>query len=227
MKRLLLLVPLTVMLFVFAPSVSGTGIHSGTVVASAKALSKKKARKYAKLHWYSRNQYYEYYAGMWSFKDDCTSFTSQIAHASGAKMKFNRNKKRGLKTTKYWYFTRKPFHRADYTTTWSVVTDFYTYWTKKKEKSHKSVSVKKHNGTLSNKKRRYLLKKIRKSAKSGDIIQFRFAKRGWSHGAWINKKTNHNVYYAQHTTAAYNRKLTTGLKANKLYGVRLIHMKMR
>lgn len=202
-------------------------------IVHAQALKYNKAYKYAKTHYRSRNQYYEYYRGLWSFKDDCTSFVSQITHASGAKEKVKKIKAgTNVKSTKYWFFKRSPYKMGRYSWSWSVVQSYYSYWTKRKHNGHytKTIKVSKQKKPTT-KQKKAMVKNIAKHSKPGDIIQFKSKKDSWHHSAFVDKIVKRHgryaVYYASHTTSYLKRSLYNGLNDNGANGVRIIHMNMK
>lgn len=139
------------------------------------------AKAYAQKWWNGRNPNYE------SYSLDCTNFTSQILRAGGKIMKqpsaitpiVNGD-------TNYWYYTtvtRVGVPVDVRSSSWSVVPDFYAYWSK--TQPTKASTVKSELVTY---------------ADVGDMIQF-MKKDGtrYSHTMFVYNKGNSTLYLSGHT----------------------------
>lgn len=109
---------------------ASTNSNSFFVTQLGSSYSRSAAKKYMVNNWNKKTSQYGYY-GENSGGGDCTNYASQVVLAGGMPMNttgfsFNRGHH---KTTKGWYNQSVPRSAArTYSTSWTVVSDFYTYW---------------------------------------------------------------------------------------------------
>lgn len=159
------------------------------------------AVSYAKKYGETHNKAYNYFKGR-----NCTNFVSQAVKAGGKNMTVPSNiSEQPLKytTTSYWYNKlvdegagiayRKP---RKYSTAWTTVADFYTYWGKKGAT----------RTTYSSKA------SLQNNLRKGDIVQLSNGKK-WYHSIIIVDGTKGNWYYAANS----NDKSRAAISSLKMY----------
>ncbi|WP_146550634.1 amidase domain-containing protein [Rummeliibacillus suwonensis] len=171
------------------------------LITLASTYSVSKAKAYAKKWYDGRNSSYEKYS------NDCTNFTSQILRAGGKSMKKPSTINNVLNhDTDYWYYTqisRVGTLLNARSTSWSVVSDFYAYWSQKQStKSSTSKST------------------LISYADEGDMIQFK--KEGYtrySHTMFVYDKADGTLYLSGHTDNYLKRNFKNISKAWVKYRV--------
>lgn len=137
--------------------------------ASSFTYSTSAAKNYIEKWWDGRNPIYESMPG-----DDCTNFASQVVHAGGYSF------------ANGWYMEQTSNINWKWSHSWTVVQDFFNYWTSTRGHTYRDFSG--HGGIAS-------------YADVGDILQFydQVGAKGWYHTAVISKISGGNVYYAAHS----------------------------
>lgn len=156
-------------------------IKSNKLSTLASSYSVSDAKAYAKKWYDGRNSHYD------SYDNDCTNFTSQILYYAGKKMKSPSSvRDRLYDDTSYWFYTtitRVGQPLSARSTSWTVVSDFYAFWSKTQDtKASTSKST------------------LISYADVGDMIQFKKedATR-YSHTMFIYDKGDGTLYLSGHT----------------------------
>ncbi|MCY8960045.1 amidase domain-containing protein [Bacillus atrophaeus] len=188
---------------------SSTNSNSFFVTQLGSSYSRSAAKKYMVNNWDKKTSKYGYY-GESSGGGDCTNYASQVVLAGGMPMNttgfsFNRGHH---KTTKGWYNQSVPKSAArTYSTSWTVVSDFYTYWAgTKKHKVYNLTSP----------------KDVSKYVKTGDVIQmYSKSSKKWKHTAVIYDVYKGYPRYSAHSSAHLYAHLEKDWKS-KYYKYRVI-----
>ncbi|MCM3005733.1 amidase domain-containing protein [Priestia koreensis] len=149
-------------------------------VTAAASYNRSNARAYMEKYWKSYNKSYR------SFSNDCTNYASQVVQAGGMRQEGQSASPGYHSTTKSWYYRSLPSYAYTYSTSWSVVKDFYSYWAGHKGHSHKMFKGHKDPASYTS---------------TGDIIILRDQKTGiWHHTIIDNGRTAAGyVAYSGHT----------------------------
>ncbi|MDY0404194.1 amidase domain-containing protein [Virgibacillus sp. 179-BFC.A HS] len=155
-------------------------LANSTKATVAATFNRSKAKSYMKKHWKSYNPNYR------KFKNDCTNYASQVVQAGGMKQQGSSASPGHHSSTTKWYYKKLPNNAHTYSTSWSVVKDFYKYWAGYKGHSHKMFKGHKDPASYT---------------KTGDIIILRDQKTGhWKHAVIDNGRTKAGyVAYSGHT----------------------------
>lgn len=184
-------------------SIKKTNVQTMSTYSPSAAVSY--AKKYGETH----NKAYNYFKGR-----NCTNFVSQAVKAGGKNMTVPSNiSEQPLKytTTSYWYNKlvdegagiayRKP---RKYSTAWTTVADFYTYWGKKGAT----------RTTYSSKA------SLQNNLRKGDIVQLYNGSK-WHHSIIITEKINGKWYYAANSRDTKKTALSTISNATKYRIIRI------
>ena len=163
-------------------------LANSTKAKTATTFNRSSAKAYMKKHWNSYNGNYR------SFSNDCTNYASQVVQAGGMRQEGSSASPGHHSTTTKWYYKNLPSYAYTHSTSWSVVKDFYKYWTGHKGHSHKMFKGHKDPASYT---------------KTGDIIILKDQKTGvWKHAVIDNGRTKAGyVAYSGHTNNHLNKSL--------------------
>jgi len=161
---------------------------STSLSTSTYSFSGSKAQSYMNTYWNSIN------SSFGEMPNDCTNYASQIVWYAGLPMDGTTSSPGYHTTTTDWYNKTLPYNSRGWSTSWTVVGDFYSYWVGHRGHSYKVFTG--HTGIAS-------------YVKPGDIIQIKNQSTGkWYHTVIVNYVSNGVVYYSGHTNNHLHKALT-------------------